>query len=185
MEGCCQLWNPSYIGEIEDLEGVQRSFTSKIIEVEDQNYWQRLKLLNLFSLQRRRERYCILYVWKILENLVPNDIGLKLSNNSTRGRSVYIEGPKTNRSSIKTLRANSFSRSGPKMFNCLPSDLKNMSGCTKETFKNKLDQFLRKIDDRPPIKGYPSIWPEYNKIENLVPKYLKENRGEYSCSSRC
>ena len=44
-----------------------------------------------------------------------------------------------------------------------------------DTFKNKLDQFLRKIDDEPPVKGYPSTWPEYNKLENLVPKYLRES----------
>ena len=35
-------------------------------------YSERLVSLMLYSLQRRRERYCIIYVWKIIEGLVPN-----------------------------------------------------------------------------------------------------------------
>ena len=35
-------------------------------------YHERLKSLGLYSLQRRRERYCIIYIWKIIEGLAPN-----------------------------------------------------------------------------------------------------------------
>ena len=38
----------------------------------DCSYIDRLSLLRLYSLQRRRERNCIIYVWKIIEGLVPN-----------------------------------------------------------------------------------------------------------------
>ena len=38
----------------------------------DCSYSDRLSLLRLYSLQRRRERYCIIYVWKRIEDLVPN-----------------------------------------------------------------------------------------------------------------
>ena len=34
--------------------------------------WQSLKELGLYSLQRRRERYQIIYLWSILEGQVPN-----------------------------------------------------------------------------------------------------------------
>jgi hypothetical protein len=34
-------------------------------------YWERLQRLGLYSLQRRRDRYFILYTWKITE-MVPN-----------------------------------------------------------------------------------------------------------------
>ena len=43
----------------------------------DLPYTKRLKMLNLNSLHRRRERYCIIYLWKILEGLVPN-LGYRL-----------------------------------------------------------------------------------------------------------
>ena len=38
----------------------------------DLSYNEKLKAIKLYSLQRRRERYCIIYVWKVLEGLVPN-----------------------------------------------------------------------------------------------------------------
>ena len=38
----------------------------------DCSYIDRLSLLRLYSLQRRRERYYKIYVWKIIEGLVPN-----------------------------------------------------------------------------------------------------------------
>jgi hypothetical protein len=36
------------------------------------DYWTRLKTLKLYSLERRRERYTVLYMWKIIRGLVPN-----------------------------------------------------------------------------------------------------------------
>ena len=38
----------------------------------DINYWDRLTVLKLYSLERRREMYIIMYVFKILKELVPN-----------------------------------------------------------------------------------------------------------------
>lgn len=180
LEYCCQLWSPTTIGEIEKLESVQRTFTSKIRSLSGKNYWERLKHLKLYSLQRRRERYQILYTWKMLEGLVPN-IGIRLSLNRTRGRSCYIEGPKTNCQSLKTLRAGSYSRTGPKIFNSLPSCLRDMSACSVEVFKRQLDHFLQKIEDTPPLPSY-QTWPHYNKLEQLIPTYLRQNGG-YSGSS--
>ncbi|KAG0697989.1 hypothetical protein GWK47_026160 [Chionoecetes opilio] len=57
LEYCCQLWSPWKVGEKQSLEAVQRSFTSKISAVRDLDYWDRLEKLNLFSLERRRERF--------------------------------------------------------------------------------------------------------------------------------
>ena len=57
LEYCCPLWNCSKNKDIQQLEGIQRTFTSKIDGTQHLNYWQRLKALDLMSLQRRRERY--------------------------------------------------------------------------------------------------------------------------------
>ena len=38
----------------------------------DLNYWDRLSRLKLYSLERRRERFIIIYTWKIITGLVPN-----------------------------------------------------------------------------------------------------------------
>ena len=74
VEYCCQLWHPYKAMDTKLLESIQRTFTSKIhnCQVRRLNYWERLKELNLYSLQRRRERYIIIYIWKILNRLVPN-----------------------------------------------------------------------------------------------------------------
>ena len=75
---CCQLWNPCTVGDIQLLELLQYEFNRKITSVRNLSYWDRLSKLCLYSLQRRRERYISIYVWKILEGLVPN-----ISNSST------------------------------------------------------------------------------------------------------
>ena len=62
LEYCCQLWNPSKAKDIQTIEAIQRTFTCKISEVQHLNYWERLHELKLYSLQRRRERYIIIYI---------------------------------------------------------------------------------------------------------------------------
>ena len=66
-----QIWSPHLIRHIIQIEKVQRFFTKFITGMCDCSYSDRLSLLRLYSLQRRRERYCIIYVWKIIEDLVP------------------------------------------------------------------------------------------------------------------
>ncbi|KAG0725695.1 putative RNA-directed DNA polymerase from transposon X-element [Chionoecetes opilio] len=67
LEYCCQLWSPYKKGDIVKLEALQRSFTSKIWDSQHMDYWERLRHLRLYSLQRRRERYLVIYVWKTLD----------------------------------------------------------------------------------------------------------------------
>ena len=62
LEYCCQLWNPWKAKDIQAIEGIQRTFTYKITEVQHLNYYERLHELKLYSLQRRRERYIIIYI---------------------------------------------------------------------------------------------------------------------------
>ena len=59
LEYLCEVWSPHLIN---NLEQVQRTFTSKIIAYKDINYWNRLKKLELYSLQRRRELIIIIHM---------------------------------------------------------------------------------------------------------------------------
>ena len=43
LEFCCEVWNPHLNKDIVSIEQIQRSFTSRILEVKDLNYWERLK----------------------------------------------------------------------------------------------------------------------------------------------
>ena len=60
-ECCCHLWNPFKAKDIQAIEAIQRTFTYKITEVQHLNYWERLHELKLYSLQRLREHYMIIY----------------------------------------------------------------------------------------------------------------------------
>ena len=71
LKYCSQLWCPTDKGSIQRLEMVQRSFIRKISGMTLKNYWEQLEHLKLYSLERRRERYRIIYVWRILERQVP------------------------------------------------------------------------------------------------------------------
>ena len=74
LEYCCVLWSPTDSTMISLLESVQRFFVRKIDfgDNTDMDYWDRLKILKLYSLQRRRERYLIIYTWKVLNGVYPN-----------------------------------------------------------------------------------------------------------------
>ena len=56
LEYCIQAWNPSIIKDIELLEQVQHRATKFIPEIAHLSYHDRLKYLNLTTLERRRHR---------------------------------------------------------------------------------------------------------------------------------
>ena len=72
LDYCSQLWSPSKRYLIQQLESLQKSFLNGLPSLRHLNYWEKLQEVNLYSLERRRERYRILYTWNILEGNVPN-----------------------------------------------------------------------------------------------------------------
>ena len=61
LEYCLVLWSPNAVGLIQRLEEIQKSYL-KQIRGAPQNYWESLKHFKIYSLQRRRERYRIIYI---------------------------------------------------------------------------------------------------------------------------
>ena len=95
----------------------------------DMPYHERLKSLGLYSLQRRRERYCIIYIWKIIEGLAPNFSNPITSTFSgRRGRSCVISHVNVGR--VGTLSYNSFRCRSIRLFNSLPMHLRSISSCS-------------------------------------------------------
>merc|ERR1711874_756395 len=74
LDYCSPVWSPrpSNLQEIDLVEQTQRSFTRQIEGMEGLDYAQHLKKLHMYSIQRRKERFKIIYMYKIKENLVPN-----------------------------------------------------------------------------------------------------------------
>ena len=160
IDYCCQLWYPTKTGDVQTIEQVQRSFIRKINGMHGKSYWEQLSALSLYSLERRRERYIILYVWRILEQLTPNfnnpEIGgIKVKWNERRGRTCDVPSVSRRASAaIQRIRYSSFAVIGPKLFNSLPKELRNTSGCLLDVFKQRLDKYLKTVPDEPQVVGY-------------------------------
>jgi len=152
LEYCCPLWSPYLKQHITKIESVQRSYTAKIAGLKDLSYWDRLNSLRLYSLQRRRERYIIIQIWKIWKGLIPNDPELAFENNAELGPQC-IHPNITGTSSLKSHKFNAFCSSGPALFNIIHNDIK-VNREDAQSFKTALDRFLRKIPDTPPTPGY-------------------------------
>ena len=153
IEYCCPIWHPSKISDIEAIEEIQRNFTRNISGCLRLTYWERLKKLGLMSLQRRRERFIILNMWKILHEKMPNDLNVQFRSESRLGLQAIIPSlPRNCSHAIKSLFDTSFAVVGPTLWNCLPNHL---TTCKKQsTFKNKLTDYLRSLPDEPPVHGY-------------------------------
>ena len=60
-------------------------------------------------------------------------------------------------SSVTNHRASfeiTFQFRGPRLYNSLPRELRNLTGCGTEMFKEKLDQYLAGIADEPAFPGF-------------------------------
>ena len=156
LEYCCPVWNPSKLGDVRKLEDVQRSFTKKITGCKELSYYERLKKLRLLSLQRRRERYCIIHVWKIRNGLAPNDTEIQFADHQRLGVRASI--PAINRKAQMSIKADydrSFRVRAAQLFNMLPADLRGVS--TLDAFKSGLGRFLEHYPDTPPVTGHSGV----------------------------
>ena len=134
LEFSCPLWNPYLIQDISQIESIQRTFTSKIHGYQHFNYWERLSKLNLQSLQRRRERYILIYMWKLLQGKVPNDIGMTFDFNARRGFTAVLKPMVHPQSKAQTVYDNFFTITGAKLWNILPFQI-NTCTSSLNTFK--------------------------------------------------
>ena len=155
LEYNCPLWNPSKIEDIKCLESVQRSFTSKISEVSHLHYWDRLKKLNLMSLQRRRERFIILQVYKVFQGSSPNDLQLEFIDSARRGPCCKIPSlSKTSTAKSQSILDKSFRINSAKLWNKIPKDIRVKPSFN--SFKSALTKYLLKLQDHPPVQGISS-----------------------------
>ena len=156
---------------IQKIEEIQRSYVRKIKGVSSKNYWERLKLLKLYSLQRRRQRYQIIYIWKIIEGRVPNINAKCQAVNTTErlGRKCVIA------SSNNTLFRNSLPFYGARLFNVMPKSIRNTTKTTVEV-KTSLGKYLSKIPDEPPVVGYISLCANSNSLLDMIQHEKKQQQ---------
>ena len=154
LEYCCPVWDPSTIPNIQKVESTQRSFTQYIKGCKGLTYWERLKVLDILSLQRRRERYIIIHIWKIIHGQSPNDVSLVYYEHPRLGMRCKIPPlPNAAARSAKTAFDQSFAVKGPQLWNILLPEINLMK--TLDPFKRKLTHFIKdRFPDKPPVHGY-------------------------------
>ena len=169
IDYCSQLWSPYKAGDILKLENLPRSFTCKITNIASLPPWERMKALHMQFIQRIHERYKILYTWKVIKGIAP-DIGITTYISTRHGRVCHIPKLKNqSRCAIQTLRENSLHVKGPQLFNLMPAEVRNLTGCTLGTFKKHLDKFMGTIPDQPRLNGYTNLCAaENNSITQML-----------------
>ena len=163
------VWSPFDNRNINLIENVQRRFSSKIRDYqawdEEHSIWhcnvsyaERLQDLKVYSLERRRERVMVLYMYRYIIGLLPFPWFQTYEERGIKVRSKYKRqaSPK-----VRRCRHSSFFYKGPQLYNLMPSELRMFEEIDiphkghVDTFKGKLDKFLEKLPDEPTVGGNP------------------------------
>ena len=153
LDYCSQLWCPDDQLSINTIESVQHHFLARVAGLENLNHWERLKKLNLYSQERRRERYMMIFIWKLGEGLVKG-YNLSFTYCERKGRmatpkQIIRSAP----AAIRRAREASLAVKGCRLFNLLPNHIRSMKGISVDQFKGALDTFLSTVPDQPTIGG--------------------------------
>ena len=132
------IWNLGYLGDLRSLERVQRRWTRQIQGLENATYADRLRILNLFSVQGRLLRADLIQTWKIMSGSCALDPAklFTLDGSSRRGHSKKLFLPRTN----LEVRRRFFSVRVVKAWNALSEEA--VSSTTLNQFKSFLHRDL-------------------------------------------
>src|ERR1043165_4717823 len=90
---CSPIWSPGFMGDILLIESFQRNFTRNLPGFEYVPYTDRLRMLNLPSLELRRLYADLVLCFKILHSIIsrpPINYGLIISDRKSRGNSLKL-----------------------------------------------------------------------------------------------
>ena len=141
-------WSPHLKSNIEGIESVQRTFTRRVCQranITFSSYSDRLKLLDLESLEVRRIKRDLIFLYKILCNFVDVNFSDFFKINNFSSQSLRRHHFHINRQAIaKTnVRHNFFTYRVIKYWNELPEDI--VSSLTLDGFKSRLRNWDLKI----------------------------------------
>jgi hypothetical protein len=139
------IWTPHLIGDINRVENIQRKFTRlacQKLNLTFSCYQDRLKLMNIETLEIRRVKFDLIYMYKILNNLV--DISFQkhfkshIASNyyNLRGHNIKLEQPPYSGSSV---RDTFFCERVISLWNSLPQ--KMVKSTNLISFRTELDKF--------------------------------------------
>jgi ribonuclease P/MRP protein subunit RPP40 len=138
LEYAVQAWRPYLQKDIDLIEGVQRRATKLVVGMREKSYEERLKFLDMTTLETRRVRGDSIEVFKIMKGLedVIKEKFFIMDKGCTRVHELKLYKPNCR----LDCRKYAFSHRIINMWNILPS---NIIACnTVYSFKRKIDAFL-------------------------------------------
>jgi len=87
------VWSPYTLTDTSKIESVQRSFTKRLPGLSNLPYTKRLKVLGIDSLEIRRLRYDLVFMYKMLIGLVDlkySDYFVLRTSSATRGNDYKL-----------------------------------------------------------------------------------------------
>jgi hypothetical protein len=138
LEYCVQAWRPHLVKDIMMLEAVQRRATKLIPNMQHMSYEERLKILNLTTLETRRLRGDLIEVFKMVKGMenINYEIFFEKSISNTRGHDHKFFKPACRLDARKYF----FSHRVVDIWNGLQTELVDCG--TVNSFKNMLDKYM-------------------------------------------
>ena len=105
----------------------------------------------------------IIYVWKIIENRVPNVNNLITATNKMRlGRRCTIC------SSNNKMKYQQITGIGVSLLNIMPKHIRDSSNINIDSVKKALDKFLLQLPDEAHVPGHPSRRSKSNSLLDVI-----------------
>ena len=134
------LWSPYKKKHIRKLERLQRMATKMVPEMKDMTYEERLRAMDLPTLERRRERGDLIQIFKLLNRMDIVDNEDLLMREETDGRSMRGHSMKLRKGRcLKDIKKYSFPQRCVEAWNELSEEV--ITAKSIHSFKEKLDQY--------------------------------------------
>ena len=136
------IWGPFYALDRKAVESVQRRATKLIPELKDEPYTERLRALDIPSMEYRRSRGDMIICYKIFNGFVrmnADEMFRPVPSSGTRSSTFGHHQRIMRQQAHSRARANSFSQRVIKDWNSLPIEVVEASSIND--FKNKLDKY--------------------------------------------